>query len=107
MLNRYQFVSSNESSKNTNVKSEINKLSTNKRCHFLETILPTNEISELLHSNSVGHTWYTSVTAENWMRVATNTQALKSLVHNRIWKVTVGHNYYSDPGCNWYTAVIW
>jgi hypothetical protein len=55
----------NESSKNTNVKSEINKLSTNKRCHFLEIIVPINETSEHLHSNCVGHTWYTSVTAEN------------------------------------------
>ena len=36
----------NESSKNTNVKSEINKLSTNKRCQFLENILPVNETSE-------------------------------------------------------------
>ena len=36
----------NGSSKNTNVKSEINKLSTNKRCQFLENIVPTNETSE-------------------------------------------------------------
>jgi hypothetical protein len=36
----------NESSKNTNVKSEINKLSTNKRCHFLEIIAPINETLE-------------------------------------------------------------
>jgi hypothetical protein len=64
-MNRYQFVSNNESRKNTNVESEINKLSTNKRCHFLEIIAPTNETSEHLHSNSVAHTWYTSVTAEN------------------------------------------
>jgi hypothetical protein len=35
-----------ESSKNTNVKSEINTLSTNKRCHFLEIIVPINETSE-------------------------------------------------------------
>jgi hypothetical protein len=64
-MNRYQFVSNNESSMYTKVKSEINKLSTNKRCHFLENIMPTNETSEHLHSSSVGHTWYTSVTAEN------------------------------------------
>ena len=36
----------NESSKNTNVKSEINKLSTNKRCHFLEIIAPIDETPE-------------------------------------------------------------
>jgi hypothetical protein len=36
----------NESSKNTNVKFEINKLSTNKWCHFLEIIVPINETSE-------------------------------------------------------------
>ena len=34
------------SSWNTNVKSEINKLSTNKRCHFLEDIVPVNDSSE-------------------------------------------------------------
>ena len=28
------------------IKCDINKLSTNKRCHFLENILPINEISE-------------------------------------------------------------
>jgi len=33
----------NESSKNTNVKSDINKVSTNKRCQFLESIVPINE----------------------------------------------------------------
>jgi hypothetical protein len=64
-MNRHQVVSNNESSKNTNVNSEINKLSTNKRCHFLEIIVHINETSEHLHSNSVGHTWYTSVTAKN------------------------------------------
>jgi hypothetical protein len=64
-MNRYQFVSNNDSSKNTNVKSEINKLNTNKRRHFLENIVPINETPEHLHSNSVVHTWYTSVTAEN------------------------------------------
>jgi len=42
----------NESSKNTNVKSEINKLSTNKRCQFLENIVPVNETSE---QNSNGY----------------------------------------------------
>jgi hypothetical protein len=63
-MNRYQFVS-NESRKNTNVKSEINKLSTNKRCHFLEIIVPIDEASEHLHSNNVRHTRYTNVTAEN------------------------------------------
>jgi hypothetical protein len=36
----------NESSKNINVKSEINKLSTNKRCYFLENIAPINETLE-------------------------------------------------------------
>ena len=36
----------NESSKNTNVKSEINKVSTNKGCQFLEYIVPINETSE-------------------------------------------------------------
>jgi len=41
-MNRY----SNESSKNTNVKSEINKVSTNKRCQFLENIVPVKETSE-------------------------------------------------------------
>jgi len=29
-----------------NVKSEINKVSTNKRCQFLENIVPVNETSE-------------------------------------------------------------
>jgi len=51
-MNRYQFVTNNESSKNTNVKSEINKISTNKRCQFLENILPINETSE---QNSNGY----------------------------------------------------
>jgi hypothetical protein len=45
-MNRYQFVSNNESSKNTNIKYEINKLSTNKRCNFLEIIVPINKTSE-------------------------------------------------------------
>jgi len=45
-MNRYQFVTNNESSKNTNVKSEISKLSTNKRCQFLENIVPINDKSE-------------------------------------------------------------
>jgi len=36
----------NESSKNTNFKSEINKVSTNIRCQFLENIVPINETSE-------------------------------------------------------------
>jgi len=36
----------NESSKNTNVKSEINKLSTNKRCQILENSVPIKETSE-------------------------------------------------------------
>jgi hypothetical protein len=84
-MNGYQFVFNNESNKNTNVKSDINKLSINKRCHFLEIIVPTNETSELLHSNGVGNTWYTSDTAENWTWDATNTQTLESLVHTRIW----------------------
>jgi len=33
----------NESSKNTKVKSEINKASTNKGCQFLENIVPVKE----------------------------------------------------------------
>jgi hypothetical protein len=41
-----------ESNKNTNFKSEINKVSTNKRCQFLENILPINETSE---QNSNGY----------------------------------------------------
>ena len=36
----------NESSRNTNVKPDINKLSTNNRCQFLENIVPRNETSE-------------------------------------------------------------
>jgi hypothetical protein len=36
----------NESSKNSNINSEINKLSTDKRCNFLENIVPINETSE-------------------------------------------------------------
>jgi hypothetical protein len=36
----------NDSNRNTNFKSEINKVSTNKRCQFLENILLINEISE-------------------------------------------------------------
>jgi len=35
-----------ESSENTSVKPEINKLITNKICHFVENILPINETSE-------------------------------------------------------------
>jgi hypothetical protein len=42
----------NDSSNNTNVKSEINKVNTNKGCHFLEYILPINETSE---QNSNGY----------------------------------------------------
>jgi hypothetical protein len=42
----------NESSKNTNIKSQINKVSTNKRCQFLEYIVSINETSE---QNSNGH----------------------------------------------------
>jgi hypothetical protein len=45
-MNRHQFFLKNESNKNTNVKSEINKLSTNKKCLFLESILPVKETSE-------------------------------------------------------------
>jgi hypothetical protein len=48
-LNSYQ---NNESSKNTDVKSAINKVSINKRCQFLENILPINETSE---QNSNGY----------------------------------------------------
>jgi len=36
----------NKSNKNTNVKFNINKLSTNKRCQFLENIVPIDETSE-------------------------------------------------------------
>ena len=42
----------NETNKNTNIKSEINKLSTNKGCQFLENIVPINETSE---QNSNGY----------------------------------------------------
>jgi len=45
-MNIYQFVTNNDSSENTNVKSEINKLSTGKRCQFLENIMHINETSE-------------------------------------------------------------
>jgi hypothetical protein len=41
-----QYVTSSDSSNNTNVKSEINKVSSNKRCHFLQNIVPINETSE-------------------------------------------------------------
>ena len=45
-----------------------------------------------------GHYWYTTVTAENWPRDATNTLTLDSLVRNcYTWKVTAGRNSYSDP----------
>ena len=42
----------NESNKNTNVKYEINKVSLNKRCQFLENILPVKETWE---QNSNGY----------------------------------------------------
>ena len=42
----------NDSSKNINVIFDINKLCTNKRCHFLENIVPINETSE---QNSNGY----------------------------------------------------
>jgi len=42
----------NASSKNTNVKSEMNKVSTYKGCQFLENIVPINETSE---QNSNGY----------------------------------------------------
>ena len=45
-MDRYQFVTSNESSKNTNDKLDINKLNTNKRCRFLENIVTRDETSE-------------------------------------------------------------
>jgi len=45
-MKRYQFVNNNDSSKNTNLKSETNTLSTNKRCQFLDNIVPKNETSE-------------------------------------------------------------
>jgi len=44
-----------------------------------------------LHSNSVGHNWYTTVAAENLPRDANNTRTLGSLVPNcYTWKLTVG-----------------
>jgi len=39
-------VTNNDSSKNTKVKSEINKLNINKRRQFLENIVPIKETSE-------------------------------------------------------------
>ena len=45
-MNRYQFVTNNDSKKNKNVKTEINKLNTNKRFQFLEHIVHINETSE-------------------------------------------------------------
>jgi hypothetical protein len=42
----------NETSKNTKVKFEINKVSTNKGCQFLKNIVPINETSE---QNSNGY----------------------------------------------------
>jgi len=42
----------NDSSKKTKVESETNKVSTNKRCQFLENILPINGTSE---QNSNGY----------------------------------------------------
>ena len=45
-MSRYQFVTNSESSKTTNFKSEINKLSTNAKCQFLENIMPINETLE-------------------------------------------------------------
>jgi len=45
-MSRYQFVTNSESSKTTNFKSEINKLSTNAKCQFLENIMHINETLE-------------------------------------------------------------
>jgi len=45
-MNRHKFVTNNKSSKNTNVKPETNKLSTNTRYQFLENIVPIKETSE-------------------------------------------------------------
>jgi hypothetical protein len=45
-MNRYKFVINNESSMNTNVKIDINKLITNKGCQFLESIVITGGIIE-------------------------------------------------------------
>jgi len=42
----------NDSNKNTDFKSEINKVNTNKRCQFLENIVRINETSE---QNSNGY----------------------------------------------------
>ena len=38
-MNRYQLDINNESSKNINFKSDINKLNTNKNCQFLENMI--------------------------------------------------------------------
>jgi hypothetical protein len=45
-MDRHQFVTNNDSNMNTNVKFEMNKLGTNKRCQFLEDILLVNETLE-------------------------------------------------------------
>ena len=45
-MNGYHFVINNDSSKNRNVKPDINKLSTNKRCKILENIVIIDETSE-------------------------------------------------------------
>ena len=39
MMNIYQIDINNDSSRNTDIKPDINKLSTNKRCQFLENIV--------------------------------------------------------------------
>ena len=52
----------NDRSENTNVKSEINKVNTNKRCQFLENIGSIKETSEQNSNNSKpGHTVFTEL----------------------------------------------
>jgi len=45
-MNRYQCVTNNDSNMNTVVKSEMNKLSTNKGCQVLADTVPVNGTSE-------------------------------------------------------------
>jgi hypothetical protein len=45
-VNRYQFVSNNESIKNTNLKPDTNKLSRNKNCQFLENFVTRGNTQE-------------------------------------------------------------
>jgi hypothetical protein len=45
-MNGYEFVINNESSKNTDIKPDLNQPSTNKRWQLLENIVIRDEISE-------------------------------------------------------------